>query len=165
MAAIDALSRQQEPKPPRRNGFAYIPAIFVPNLGLGGGSAIFSIAVIGILAAIAIPAYQDYTIRAQVSAAIDTSTPIQELVYNYAVDNPDWPNSDEDLGIEPLFVEFENVSYRITVGEGGVVYIQFVEGRLSGGSVAFGPYVENEMLYWSCQGINILPKYLPQSCR
>ncbi|MBL6986195.1 MAG: M48 family metalloprotease [Methylobacter sp.] len=52
---------------PIRNPFAWLFALFVPRLGVGGGMAglLTMVAVIGILAAISIPAYQDYTKRAQ----------------------------------------------------------------------------------------------------
>ncbi len=51
---------------------AWVFAAMTPRFGLAGGGAsmIVMIAIIGILAAIAIPAYQDYTLRTQVMQAM-----------------------------------------------------------------------------------------------
>ena len=49
------------------------------------------IAIIGILAAIAIPAYQDYTIRSQVSEGITLSSSVQIAVADFYAQNGTWP--------------------------------------------------------------------------
>jgi type IV pilus assembly protein PilA len=51
------------------------------------------IAIIGILAAIAIPAYQDYTIRAQVSEGLTLSTAVQAAVVDYYDQTGNWPTA------------------------------------------------------------------------
>lgn len=55
-----------EYKVPMRNPIAWFFALFVPRFGIGGGGSFIAIiAIVGILAAVAIPAYQDYIKRAQ----------------------------------------------------------------------------------------------------
>ena len=49
------------------------------------------VAIIGILAAIAIPAYQDYTIRAQVSEGLSLASDIKAGVAEYTAQTGDWP--------------------------------------------------------------------------
>ena len=49
------------------------------------------VAIIGILAAIAIPAYQDYTIRAQVSEGLSLASDIKAGVAEYMAQTGDWP--------------------------------------------------------------------------
>lgn len=59
---------------PRRNGLAYLLALFIPYAGrLGAGFGALMIYIIGVLAAVALPAYHDYTVKAKVKAAIEQS--------------------------------------------------------------------------------------------
>src|ERR1700750_744654 len=51
------------------------------------------IAIIGILAAIAIPAYQDYTIRSQVTEGLNLAGSIKAEVAEYFAQNGAWPTS------------------------------------------------------------------------
>lgn len=51
------------------------------------------VAIIGILAAIAIPAYQDYTIRAQVTEGLNLAAPIKAEVSEYFAQNGVWPTA------------------------------------------------------------------------
>jgi type IV pilus assembly protein PilA len=49
------------------------------------------VAIIGILAAIAIPAYQDYTIRAQVTEGLNLAGAVKASVAEYFAQNGSWP--------------------------------------------------------------------------
>ena len=51
------------------------------------------VAIIGILAAIAIPAYQDYTVRAQVTEGLNLAATVKTGVSEYYANNGAWPNS------------------------------------------------------------------------
>ncbi|HFC7817688.1 TPA: pilin, partial [Neisseria meningitidis] len=57
------------------------------------------IAIVGILAAVALPAYQDYTARAQVSEAILLAEGQKSAVTEYYLNHGKWPgdNSDADV--------------------------------------------------------------------
>ena len=57
------------------------------------------VAIIGILAAIAIPAYQDYVIRSQVSEGLAMASATKASVAEFFADRGDWPASNGDLGI------------------------------------------------------------------
>ena len=50
------------------------------------------VAIIGILAAIAIPAYQDYTIRTQASEGLTLASAVKAAVSEFYADNGTWPN-------------------------------------------------------------------------
>ena len=87
MASALAFRRNEEIRHPRRNFFAGLLSIFVPRVGAGGGvSLLVTVAMIGILAAIAIPAYQDYTNRTQVSEGLNLSGGAKAAVTEYVRD-------------------------------------------------------------------------------
>ncbi|EOG0635682.1 pilin, partial [Neisseria gonorrhoeae] len=57
------------------------------------------IAIVGILAAVALPAYQDYTARAQVSEAILLAEGQKSAVTEYYLNNGEWPENNGDAGV------------------------------------------------------------------
>ncbi|UYM30567.1 pilin [Neisseria gonorrhoeae] len=57
------------------------------------------IAIVGILAAVALPAYQDYTARAQVSEAILLAEGQKSAVTEYYLNNGEWPKDNGDAGV------------------------------------------------------------------
>ncbi|HFA5236331.1 TPA: pilin, partial [Neisseria gonorrhoeae] len=57
------------------------------------------IAIVGILAAVALPAYQDYTARAQVSEAILLAEGQKSAVTEYYLNNGIWPENNGDAGV------------------------------------------------------------------
>ncbi|ENX7181213.1 pilin, partial [Neisseria gonorrhoeae] len=57
------------------------------------------IAIVGILAAVALPAYQDYTARAQVSEAILLAEGQKSAVTEYYLNNGEWPANNGDAGV------------------------------------------------------------------
>ena len=58
------------------------------------------VAIIGILAAIAIPAYQDYTIRAQVTEGLNLASSLKASVSEYYASNGLWPDTVVQLGMD-----------------------------------------------------------------
>ncbi|MBH2014785.1 pilin [Neisseria meningitidis] len=57
------------------------------------------IAIVGILAAVALPAYQDYTARAQVSEAILLAEGQKSAVTEYYLNHGEWPSNNSDAGV------------------------------------------------------------------
>ncbi|ENW2709096.1 pilin [Neisseria gonorrhoeae] len=57
------------------------------------------IAIVGILAAVALPAYQDYTARAQVSEAILLAEGQKSAVTEYYLNHGEWPENNGDAGV------------------------------------------------------------------
>ncbi|HEZ3145489.1 TPA: pilin [Neisseria meningitidis] len=57
------------------------------------------IAIVGILAAVALPAYQDYTARAQVSEAILLAEGQKSAVTEYYLNHGTWPSNNSSAGV------------------------------------------------------------------
>ncbi|HGG7617045.1 TPA: pilin [Neisseria meningitidis] len=57
------------------------------------------IAIVGILAAVALPAYQDYTARAQVSEAILLAEGQKSAVTEYYLNHGEWPKNNTSAGV------------------------------------------------------------------
>ena len=86
---------------PRRNPFAYFIAAVVPYAGrLGAGfGALMMVYVVGVLAAVALPAYQTYTVKAKVSQAILSADPALKALAQYYEAHHQVPSSLEEAGI------------------------------------------------------------------
>ena len=60
------------------------------------------IAILGILAAIAIPAYQDYSVRAKVSEAINVASPAKLAVAEFLSSEGTWPANRTEAGVSTV---------------------------------------------------------------
>jgi type IV pilus assembly protein PilA len=140
--------------------------IWLLGIGIVG---LACIAVVGILAAIALPAYNDYSIRAKVSEAMN-----QASVYKVAVSEnfaqKQTCMNDEEAAAENLTsnatsmiqsinfgsVDSGNCAFEITLSDR-------VSPSLSGGKILFE--MNNEGTEWFCSSETLKPNYLPQQCR
>lgn len=122
------------------------------------------IMVVGILAAIAIPAYQDYTVRAKVNQTLLEAEAIEMEVEDFIQRTDFVPNSAIDMGLEEVG-QFTHSSWVIT--ENAVITITFDDGVsvIAGETLTLVPYLQDEQLIWDCTGGTVVPKYRPQECR
>ncbi len=152
-AARDAL--------PGRNPLAYLLALFVPYAGrLGAGFGfLMVIYVIGVLAAVAIPAYHDYTVRAKVAAAVIGTQDVRASLGDYYQSNHKVPESLDAVGIASQLGD----GTRLSLDEKHMV----LTAKIKQGEVVFTPSVDaNGRIIWHCSnGNGIKPKQLPPSCR
>jgi Zn-dependent protease with chaperone function/type II secretory pathway pseudopilin PulG len=89
------------PKLPRRNPLAYLLALFVPyagRMGVGFGLLIY-VYLIGVLAAIAIPAYQSYTVRAVLTRAAIESQHARRQLVDYYLSQRSIPQTLNEAGV------------------------------------------------------------------
>ena len=77
------------------------------------------VAIIGILAAIAIPAYQDYTIRAQVSEGLNLSAGAKAAISEYFMDTGVLPTTNASAGLEASGNIRGNYVTSVAVGAAG----------------------------------------------
>jgi len=146
---------------PARHPFAYLVAIFVPFGGrLGGGfSFLIMVYIIGVLAAIAIPAYQDYTVRAKLNAVVIGSQPAREKLASYYLSSRRTPETLEDAGVagtladgSPLSLDPKRMLLTVKTKHGDLVFVPSADaqGRIS----------------WTCtNGERLKATQLPPSCR
>ena len=78
------------------------------------------IAILGILAAIAIPAYQDYAVRAKVSEAIATITPAKLSVAEYYSSETTLPANKTIAGVGDIVTKYVN---SMTIAD-GVIFVE-----------------------------------------
>lgn len=126
---------------------------------------VFLVAVVGILAAIALPAYHDYTVRAKVQEGREIARMYQLSVERYAIEHRALPRSEEALpGVSP--VSGENIQSVMIDGEGVIVVTFTGDMAIDGKSLTLTPSLTNDgRIEWRCEGIDIKAVYLPPACR
>ncbi len=150
-----------EVEPPRRNGFAYLFAVFTPYVGRGGGSAglVVLLALIAVLAAVAFPAYKDYEARSRLTLAYTSSEPARRALAAYYATNKKVPDSLEAAGIPATLADGSQLSLD---AETMVLTIDSAQGQL-----VFTPDERSEgVVTWHCSGgEGVRPAQLPSACR
>lgn len=146
---------------PKRSGLAYLLAAFIPYSGrLGAGFGLLILVyIIGVLAAVAIPAYQDYTVRAKVSAAISETQNARTALGNYYQTNQKIPESLEAAGVASRLGDGSQLSLD---AKGMVLTVKMTHGEL-----VFTPSAGAQgQITWGCtNGEGLKPSQLPSSCR
>lgn len=128
------------------------------------------VAIIAILAAIAIPAYQDYTIRSQVSEALVLGGRARSGVWEHYSNTGTLPTTNveaelpESGEVSASYVSTMNIQAdgRLRVNFGGPMANAHI-GTSS--YLELVPNVADETLQWSCRPGNLPEKYLPTVCR
>ncbi|HEY2780253.1 MAG TPA: M48 family metalloprotease [Steroidobacteraceae bacterium] len=157
--AIRVLDKN--PEIPRRNPFAYLLALFVPYAGrMGAGlGALIYVYFIGVMAAIAIPAYQDYTVRAVFAGAMASSQPARNQLVQYYLAKNSLPASLGDAGVSEQLPNGVELSLN---PKGMVLTVHTQRGDL-----VFTPKRDPQgQINWVCKGGDgAKAQQLPTNCR
>jgi type IV pilus assembly protein PilA len=133
------------------------------------------VAIIGILAAVAIPAYQDYIARAQVSEAVSLMGATKSPLAEYIGDKGTWPSSLSDVigGTDGKYTDIvSGVNTGVIAGSSSSYTVQAtmrtngVNAAITSGTVMLR--TTDAAKSWLCtQGTTnpISSKYLPGACR
>lgn len=121
------------------------------------------VAIIAILAAIALPAYQDFTIRARVSEAILVASGAKVTVTEN-INNINLLDATACNGVAATTPATENVASVTCTGDGVITVT--TTAKAGGVVLSLSPsYVPNELVQWQCSVVNGLNKYVPAECR
>lgn len=122
------------------------------------------VAIIGILAAIAIPAYQDYAIRARISEGLILAGAAKQAVTDTYHSNGAWPSSNTVAGLANAASIVGNHVRRVTVTGAGNITITYSGAPIDGTTVTLIPNNAIGSLTWDCNSA-IRAQWLPSSCR
>ena len=125
------------------------------------------VAIIGILAAIAIPAYQDYTIRARVTEGLSLADSAKTAVAETFQSDPTlplntgWSVPNPTTNVQSVALDAATgditITYTASAGNGTITVVPspaLVSGTPVSGSMT-----------WDCTGGTLVAKYRPSACR
>lgn len=127
------------------------------------------IAIIGILAAIAIPAYQDYTARAQMSEALALTGGAKIGVAEVWQTTGEWPTTNASAGLDAAAnINGQYVS-QVAVGANGVITSTMrnaapVVTDIRGATITLTPTDQGGSISWNCAS-SVADNLTPGSCR
>ncbi len=128
-----------------------------------------TVAIIGILAAIAIPAYQDYTIRTQVTDGLSLAGGAKNAISTFHADLGRWPSDNDTAGVAASNTIVGRYVDQVQVIDGRieVQYGNQAHATLLGQHLQLSPMTTSGSIVWNCRtvGTEIANKYLPSACR
>jgi type IV pilus assembly protein PilA len=124
------------------------------------------VAIVGVLAAIALPVYQDYIARSQVSEAIAGAGAVKTSISEYYASQGTFPPQDR-------FADTLGGRYTEVIGHDAAGEVGFrmrnaspVNARVQGKEGLLRPTVSaNAITDWNCTVVDLDIKYLPSGCQ
>lgn len=125
------------------------------------------VAIIAILAAIAIPAYQDYTIRAQVTEGLSLGSAAKLAIWDYVSNHGTVPADNAVAGLSPAAdisgdyvssVDVDGTDVTVTFGNKA-------NTAITGKTINLLPVLTAGSIKWDCTGGDVAAKYRPSVCR
>ncbi len=126
------------------------------------------VAIIGILAAVAIPAYQDYIARSQVSEALSLSGGPKAAIAEYWGVEGSYPADNATAGVAAAASISGNYVSSVTIASGLITAKMLPTGvaqAIQGATIVISPRTTAGSIIWTCKAGTIDAKYIPSSCR
>jgi Tfp pilus assembly major pilin PilA len=143
------------------------PAELVGQMGSVG-----AIATAGILAAIAVPQYQQYVLRSQVASALTAADPVKLAVAERRLVSGKFPANNAAAGLGKPETLGNEYAGSVEVGQGGEIVVTLdvtpprkTDQKLDAGQLILTPRVDGKTITWTCSGEGIEANNLPPSCR
>lgn len=147
----------------------------VPRTQLEGGFTLIElmivVAIIGILAATAIPMYLDYTVRSQISDGLSVASGAKSAVTEYFQDRGSMPSDNAQAGLAGSNEIQSKYVASVAVGnQDGVITITFgndANAVISGEAVTLTANTSRAgSVQWACDSAGVIEdKHLPSACR
>jgi type IV pilus assembly protein PilA len=126
------------------------------------------VAIIGILAAVAIPMYQRYTIRTQVTEGLNLSSGARVAVSDFYMNTGVWPSDNTAAGLAMPTEIAGDFTAKVEVAD-NVINIQFgnsAHAKISGQVVTLTGVDNNGSVGWDCASAGVIEdSNLPGACR
>ena len=131
------------------------------------------VAIIGILAAVALPAYQDYTVRARVTEGLvlasSAKLAVAENVSNGKNFDSGWVQPTATTGVSGLAINTTTgqitITYTAQAGNGTILLVPTAGGAALAGTASASTVPTAGSIAWSCTGGSLIPKFRPAQCR
>ncbi len=124
--------------------------------------------VIGILASIAIPSYQDYTIRAQISEGLVLSAGAKLALAEHYVMSGDWPNNNVKAGLANQNNITGKYVKSVRVKDNVIIFMYGNDANkvISNKKVNLTAIFDLGIVRWSCASAGVIEdRHLPSACR
>ncbi len=126
------------------------------------------VAIIGILASVAISAYQDYTIRAQVAEGLNLSAGAKSALSEYFMDRGTWPADNTVAGLADKHDIIGNYTEHVGVNA-NVIDIKYgydAHTAIFDEKITLTALDNDGSVSWTCTSAGVIqPKHLPAACR
>ncbi len=127
---------------------------------------IFGIGGIGIMAAIAIPSFAEYSAKTKLYASLNIAQEVQPRVAEYYTNHKQWPESLTDVGYAERAILTNNGLHEIAIYDEGLIGIYVGDSRDGEAKyLVLEPSVSGKEVQWVCYGQNMLERRLPSQCR
>jgi len=126
------------------------------------------VAIIAILAAIAIPAYQDYLVRTQVSEGAVLADGAKTAIGEFYSNTGRFPTNNASAGLATASSIAGQYVDTLTVTS-GIITATYkgakANSALTSSSLEMSAITHAGSVEWHCKGVSLASKYLPTSCR
>ncbi len=126
------------------------------------------IAILGILMAIAIPAYQDYTVRAKISEGMNLAGAAKLAVAETRQTRGSFQAAQNaSYGLPTAASIRGNNVASVTIGAAGIITIAYSnDSNIQGSDLILTPTLGTQgSVSWTCTGGSVLAKFRPSNCR